>query len=191
MIDINIRKYEQRDKEKVRNICLENANVSPDDKDVARFILLMFCDYYIEQEPENCFVATDENDEAVGYVYGTLNYDKYHQIFMEHYYPKIKKISLRRACEARVEMHDHAKYKKDYPAHFHIDVLPAYQSAGIGSKLLPKLCDIFRENGASGVMLICGKDNIGAQRFYKKNGFDVLHTKMTGVAMGKSLNKSE
>ncbi len=185
---MNIRKYEERDKEKVRNICLENAHVLPDDKKVAKFILIMFCDYYIEQEPENCFVAADENDEAVGYVYGTSDYDKYHKIFMEKYFPSVKEISLRRACEAKIEMRDHAKYKNDYPAHFHIDVLPAYQSAGVGSKLLPMLCDSMKERGVRGIMMICGKDNFGAQRFYKKNGFEVLQTKMTGVAMGKSLN---
>lgn len=184
---MNIRRYEERDYEKVRQICLTNADVSPDNNKVADFILLMFCDYYIEQEPENCFVAVDDNDEPVGYVYGAIDYDKYRKTFLAQYYPRIKAISLRRSCEAKIEMRDHEIYKKGYPAHFHIDVLASYQSAGVGSMLLSNFCDNLKRKNADGVMMICGKDNIGAQKFYKKNGFEVLHTKRTGVAMGKIL----
>ncbi len=184
---MSIRKYEERDKEKVRGICLTNAHVSPADKKTAEFILLMFCDYYIEQEPENCFVAVDEDDEPVGYIYGAFDYDRYHETFMTQYYPRLKAVSLRRAVEAKIEMRDHAVYKEDYPAHFHIDVLSAHQSGGVGSMLLSNFCDNLTQRAARGVMMICGRDNIGAQKFYKKNGMEVLHSKRTGVAMGKKL----
>ncbi|HZK21988.1 MAG TPA: GNAT family N-acetyltransferase [Oscillospiraceae bacterium] len=185
---MRIRKYEKKDFDKVRNICLTNADISQDNKKVSDFILLMFCDYYIKEEPECCFVAVDDEDNPVGYVYGAFDYDKYHKIFMEYYYPKIKSISLKRAISAKIEMKDHAVYKKEYPAHFHIDVLASNQSGGLGSKLLSKFCEHLEEQGSKGVMMICGKDNTGAQRFYKKNGFDTLHTKRTGVAMGKKFN---
>ena len=63
-----IRPYQEKDFDRVRKICLENAGDTRTEEQKI-FILSTYCDYYIEQEPENCFVAVNENDEAVGYIF--------------------------------------------------------------------------------------------------------------------------
>ena len=180
-----IRKYRPEDKEQVRNICIVNAELEDDDKDVRDFILLMFCDYYIECEPENCFVAVDDGDVPFGYIYGAADYDTYAERFMRDYYPRIAAISRRRADEATVEMNDHGIYKDKYPAHFHIDILPGHRGSGVGSLLIESFYMNLAEKGCRGAMMICGSDNYGAQRFYSRNGLKVLHEKDSGTAMGK------
>ncbi len=184
---MTIRPYEEKDKEAVKAICLGNSDVFPDLSKTDQFVELMFCDYYIECEPENCFVAVEEDDIPYGYVYGALDYDTYAKKFMEIYYPRIRSLSLYRALCARVEMRDHAMYKEKYPAHLHIDVLEGRRSGGTGSQLISRFCENVKEKGAGGVMLIVGKENVRGQNFYRKNNFEVLHTKKTGVAMGKYL----
>ena len=86
--------------------------------------------------------------------------------------------------DALTEMYDHAIYKNDYPAHLHIDILPDYQSKGIGSKLIKAFCDNLKEQNVKGVMLIVGTENEGARRFYERNGFTLLQDMPTGAAYG-------
>ena len=184
---MTIRKFRPEDAAQVRNICLVNAQVDFNNKPLCDFILTMFCNYYIEKEPQNCFVATDEDDVPYGYVYGAADYDGYEKVFTELYLPLVLAISKERYDEALVEMEDHKIYKDEYPSHLHIDVLPGHQSSGTGSALITAYCDNLRNNGSHGVCLICGEDNYGAQRFYKIIGFTMLHLKDTGAAMGKKL----
>ena len=87
-------------------------------------------------------------------------------------------------CDAIGEILGHAIYSFKYPAHLHIDILPDYQSKGIGSKLIKAFCDNLREQNVKGVMLIVGTENEGARRFYERNGFTLLQDMPTGAAYG-------
>lgn len=181
-----IRKYEPKDKEQVTYICL-NDMFGKYEQSLIDYVEWMFCRYYIEVEPQNCFVAVDENDKPVGYCYGAADYDKYHADF-EPYIRKVESLKDREYLkDALVEMYDHAIYKGDYPAHLHIDILPDYQSKGIGSKLINAFCDNIKAQGIDGVMLIVGSENEGARRFYQRNGFTLLQDIKTGAAYGKKL----
>ena len=62
---INIRKYEEKDRENMRKVCLETSSFDVSNEKTARFITLMYCDYYIEAEPYSCFVAADEEDSRI------------------------------------------------------------------------------------------------------------------------------
>ena len=66
---ITIRKYRPEDKEAVKNICRVTTHSSykktPKTLEAA---VILYNDYYTEQEPENIFVAANDNDEAVGYI---------------------------------------------------------------------------------------------------------------------------
>jgi ribosomal protein S18 acetylase RimI-like enzyme len=133
------------------------------------------------------FVAVDDNDIPIGYIYGVSDYDKYQENFTD-YIKQVAEIEDRRfLAEALTEMYDHAIYKNDYPAHLHIDILPDYQSKGIGSKLIKAFCDQLKENNVRGVMLIVGSENDGARRFYERNGFELLQDIESGAAYGKTL----
>lgn len=181
---MNIRKYQEKDFEATKYVCLNDMLGKEGYEKVIEYVEVMFCRYYLEKEPENCFVAVDENDEVIGYTYGAADYDTYQENFSE-YINEVAEIEERKFLpDALTEMYDHAIYKKDYPAHLHIDILPDYQSKGIGSKLIKAFCDNLKEQNVKGVMLIVGTENEGARRFYERNGFTLLQDKPTGAAYG-------
>ena len=181
---MNIRKYQKKDFEATKYVCLNDMLDKEGYEKVIEYVEVMFCRYYLEKEPENCFVAVDENDKPIGYVYGSSDYDKYQANFSE-YLKEVAEIEERKFLpDALTEMYDHAIYKKDYPAHLHIDILPDHQSKGIGSKLIRVFCDNLREQSVKGVMLIVGTENEGARRFYERNGFTLLQDKPSGAAYG-------
>ncbi len=182
-----IRKYETKDFDNVRYTCL-NSDEPISDSNLAEFILHTFCDYYLEHEPENCFVL-DDDGRAVGYIICAEDYDSYKEIFDKDYLPLNEGLGddlYKWACESTILQN---KYKANYPAHLHIDLLPAYQRQGWGGKLLEALFEHLKANGVKGVMLTAGTENIKGGNFYKKYGFEILEILDTDVAFGMKLNK--
>lgn len=179
-----VRPYNEKDKERIRNICLRNAECLDAPTETQEYILIMYCDYYIEQEPSNCFVAVNDDDEAVGYIICSENYDNYEKIFTENYLNRCAGISTKRYIDAKLDMLSHSMYKKEYPAHFHIDIYDEYQRMGVGSLLISTLKAHLRKKNINSVMMVCGADNENAKSFYRKNGFKDLITTKMGHAMG-------
>lgn len=182
---ISIRKYDKKDSDGVRFACL-NSEGEAITGNLGEFILHTFCDYYIEKEPENCFVL-DDDGKAVGYIICTENYDRYKEIFDRDYLPLNCGLGdeLYKWAEESTVLQN--KYKASYPAHLHIDILPEYQRKGWGGKLLNTLSDHLKSKGISGVMLTAGTENVNAGMFYKKYGFEQLEILGTDVAFGKKL----
>ena len=178
-----IRAYDKKDRERVRQLCLKNADCLYSPEDTKKYILLMYCDYYIEQEPENCFVAVDDNDDAVGYIICAENYEAYEKTFTRLYLPLVNEISMKRYVEARLDLLSHSMFKAVYPAHFHIDIDEEYQRTGLGSLLVATLTMHLKNKGLNGMMMVCGADNRQAISFYEKNGFKTLLTTKVGRAM--------
>lgn len=178
-----VRSYNEKDKERVQQICLANAECLNSPEETQRYILIMYCNYYIEQEPENCFVAVNDEDEAVGYIICSENYDKYEKTFKEFYLNQCAAISPKRYVEAKLDLLSHSMFKNQYTAHFHIDIDDNYQRQGLGSLLISTLKAHLRKKNLTGMMMVCGADNENAKSFYRRNGFkDLLTTKM-GHAM--------
>ena len=180
---VSVRAYKESDKERVQNICLANADCAESSEDTKKYILLMYCNYYIEKEPENCFVAVNENDEAVGYIICAEDYEKYEQTFKAEYINQCASISPRRYVEAKLDLISHSMFKKDYPSHFHIDIDSAYQRMGLGSMLIGTLKEHLLSKGVKNMMMVCGEDNDLAISFYRKNGFREKKKKKMGHAM--------
>ena len=78
---ITIRKYEEKDRENLLRICIETSSLPTETNEDLDFLNLMFNDYYAIVEPGNCFVAADDNDEAVGYILCAENFDRYYKTF--------------------------------------------------------------------------------------------------------------
>ena len=179
----SVRPYSEKDKERVQNICLANAECLNSPEDTQKYILIMYCNYYIEQEPGNCFVAVNDDDEAVGYIICSENYDSYEKVFKELYLNQCAAISPKRYVDAKLDLLSHSMFKNQYPAHFHIDIDENYQRMGVGSLLISTLKAHLRKKNIKNMMMVCGEDNENAKSFYRKNGFkDLLTTKM-GHAM--------
>lgn len=182
-----VRKYLDKDKMNLRKICLETSSF-PTESDFDRnFLYLLYNDYYSECEKGNCFVYTDDNDEAVGYILCAEDYDSYEYMMKKLYLPKISYLGRKYRSMADGEMLVHRLFRKKYPAHLHIDILPEYQGKGAGTQLIGALKDSLREKGCKGIMLSTGIKNKKAISFYKKNGFKVISHIFGSVIMAFEL----
>lgn len=184
---MTIRPYEERDKENVRFVCLNAEGPCKSTKRGINFALAVYCDYYIENEPENCFVATDENDKAIGYVISAENFDTFKEKYLSDYYTRIAKREYRKRKSGLRAIASQEKYREDYPAHLHIDILPEYQNKGLGRKLMDALCDNLRSKGVKGVMFTVWHKNYNAIKFYEKYGFELIETMETKLVYGLKL----
>ncbi len=183
-----IRQFADKDKEAVRYVCLNSDGPCKSSARGINFALAVYCDYYIENEPQNCFVAVDANDKAVGYVICSESFDRFYPVFLNEYRTRIKPWEFKRRKSALKSVESHEKYKAEYPAHLHIDLLPEYQHKGLGTKLMNTLCDHLKEKGVKGVMLTVWHKNYNAIKFYEKYGFKLLETKKTTLVYGLKLN---
>lgn len=182
---VSIRKYEEKDYENVCYACLHSED-DDTSEELGEFVLNTFCRYYIDNEPDNCFVV-DDDGKAVGYVICAENYDKFKKIYDEEYFPRAISHGESRVEWATEAYILHEKFKDDYPAHLHIDILPKYQRMGLGGKLISALCDHLISKNICGVMLSTGTKNITANNFYKKYGFKELEIFESDIAFGKKL----
>ncbi len=182
---MEIRKYQVTDKQNLQKICIITANPQKNEQG-ERLLNLLYNDYYTEQEPENCFVLTDEADNAVGYIICAKNFDTYKKAFTEKYLPQVKKISFIQYLLRKLSFIIEKKFSKEYPAHLHIDILPGFTGKGSGSMLINALCEHLKAEGVSGIMLCVGAHNVRAIKFYEKHGFTKL-LNLGGVFMGKKL----
>ena len=184
---IKIRKYEPKDKENLRKICIATSSLPVETEEQRKFLTLMYNDYYSEAEPDNCFVAVNDEDEAVGYIISSIDYDGYNKIFSKFYLPEIKALGMKYYIMAKGEMLLHGFFKSKYPAHLHIDILDICQGQGVGTRLMNALCEHLKENGVSGLMLSCGATNTKAIKFYKKNSFVLIKNILGSCIMAKKL----
>jgi|TARA_B110000093_G_C12808594_1_gene341881 ribosomal protein S18 acetylase RimI-like enzyme len=76
---------------------------------------------------------------------------------------------------------------RDFPAHFHIDLLPRAQGVGLGRDLIEDLESKLRKKSVSGVHLDVGSENHDAIGFYQHLGFTVLAEGLDSLFMGKRL----
>ena len=177
-MSIIIRPYESKDFDDVRLICVATSSFRVRNESKRLYLLKMYCDYYIECEPENCFVAVDVDEEGkekvVGYTLCAIDCESYAKRFLEKYLPKIKSYSKLNAHFAKSEVMLYGRFASFFPAHMHIDILPGYQKQGIGRMLVDALKNHLSERNVKGVMLIAGKKNENAKAFYRKNGFSLL-----------------
>lgn len=167
---MHIRPYKETDKINLRLICIETAGASDKPEQEQRFILKLYCDYYIEQEPQNCFVLADDNDEAVGYILCSENFKRYRKNFAP-YQRSIKNLSFGKYLYSFGEIIAHLPASKKCKAHMHIDILPDYQHKGYGTLLINALKKHLASKNIHSLMLVVGNENKNAVKFYKKNGF--------------------
>lgn len=185
---VTVKSYEPKYYKDVQQVCL---NTGPDsaltDPVMRDFILYTFCNYYIEQEPENVFVLVDENDTAQGYVFGAMNFRKYLRNF-KPYLKKVRETGKENYREAIAEIIAHGVFSLKYPSHLHIDINEPFRGNGNGSKMISTLTEHMKSNGAKAIMLVVGTGNTRGINFYKKNGFKtIISFKSSGTVMAKEL----
>ena len=182
-----IRNYHPKDAENLKKICIETASDVFRGKRITESALVdVYCRYYIEQEPESCFVVVDENDVAKGYILCAKDYSLYKQIFKEKYLKTWNPVTL---IMGHFAMNSIREFVEEYPAHLHIDLLPECQGQGYGRKLIEMLIGHLKERNIKGLMLHVSMENEGARAFYKKCGFQVLYAQKHDVLMGIKISE--
>ena len=116
---IKVRKYEEKDRARVEEIChITDRNNLP-----LPLLLTLYCHNYILLEGENCFVATDESDRAVGYILSTLDTAAWREKFISFLSSSSEEIR-RKGIES---VEGYFAFYPEYPAHLHIDIDPSYK----------------------------------------------------------------
>lgn len=182
---MKIRKYQADDKVKCQRICLETykgrRNAKKD-----KVLLLLYNDYYTENEPENTFVLAEE-ENVCGYILTSESFLRYEKIFRADYLPSLKKISFMQYLLKKFSLRIERKLASEYPAHLHIDILSSHTGSGYGSEMINLALNSLREKGVKGIFLGVGSRNEKAIKFYRKHGFDPILRLPSVIYMAEKL----
>lgn len=183
---MKIRKYKPEDHDRIDEICIETAREGlKTTPEMVEALTIVFSHYYTEQEPENVFVAVDDEDTAQGYILCADDFGIWSEEFQERYLNDSQNLPARMMGFGSVEALE--PYADEYPAHLHIDLMPSIQGQGVGTQLITALVEHLKAKKIRGLILDVAADNERAIRFYKKNGFQVLHDDGDGIVMGMQL----
>jgi hypothetical protein len=204
-----IRRFEEKDRKAIRKICSDAALEKPhpqfqEDPEQAP---LYFTDYYLDYEPESCFVCEVDGCVA-GYLVGCKDTLAFHRIFRNHFLPRImarigwKLLTLQyRKKETyqmlwwmlaeRFQQTEKLSIPLDkYPAHTHLNIVPEYRGYGFSNQLSKAFRQHLREIGVTGlhaVIIEKADDDSLFNRFSGRRNYKLLaiqrHTlleKMTG-----------
>lgn len=139
---------------------------------------------YLVRQPDWCWIAADEQGVA-GYLVTTPDTRAFVDFMNTDWLPAVRALypeqenSAWSSTEAwiRRTIHEDATvpdFVDEYPAHLHIDFLPRAQGQGLGSTFVNAFLAKLRAEGVRGFHLGVGADNVKAQGFYRKQGFEVI-----------------
>ena len=135
-----IRPFEEKDRRAVRELCLDTQERAPRTEARRLFLCLTKCDYYLDCEPENCFVAVtqgeDGTQQVIGYILCAADCETYARRYMDKYMPKIKTYGKMNAYFARTDVMVYGRFAAFFPAHIRVAVLPSARRQGIGTALV-------------------------------------------------------
>ncbi len=202
-----IREYQQKDRDSVINVCWQTGYMGEpaagyfDDK---YLFGLLFCVYYLDYEPENCFVAVDEDfNKVIGYILSSFDSRKQEKQYREKILSKIIRRAflytiwrypstfraiwyMKKTSGREPRNFDENKLYSDYPAHLHIDIISEYHRQGVGTMLMEKLENYLQKNHIKGVHLSTSDNNINAVPFYYKMGYSLIYESLPGFCMWKN-----
>jgi ribosomal protein S18 acetylase RimI-like enzyme len=186
MIEAALRRYQAADRPSLYAICLRTGDRGRDASATSCHPELLGDYYaipYVEREPDLCLVLTSASGPQ-GYILGTADTRSFVAWFNREWLPglrmKFASVSasagasdawLRRHLERDAELPPCAD---DYPAHLHIDLLPAAQAQGWGRRMVAAWFELLRARGVPGVHLGVSKANHPAIAFYARVGFERL-----------------
>lgn len=200
-----IRRCTKKDEDSVIDICYDTGFMGESLKDKNLFndkklFGLLFCFYYVHYEIKNCFVARDGlSTKLIGYIIGTLDTEKQERLFVIKMFWRIcvrvlavtwwKHPETIKSIIYYVKNREKSYHFKDlyreYPAHFHINIVSQNQSSGLGSTLLKEFEKHALINNIHGIHLETTNMNIKAVPFYIKNGYKILSKQSSILWKGK------
>jgi ribosomal protein S18 acetylase RimI-like enzyme len=191
-----VRPYQPGDLDAVYEVCVRTGDAGGDatgkypNDDLLPDI---FAGPYVHLEPELAFVV-DDGRRAVGYVLGTADTERFVRSYRDEWLPTLQGKYPEPAgwptgdgdwFLARLYRPEEMLLPEAarYPAHLHIDLLPPYQRAGYGRRLIEAFMEAAGKAGAPGVHLIVAGSNTGAHQFYQRVGFERVEAADLGGAI--------
>jgi ribosomal protein S18 acetylase RimI-like enzyme len=189
-----IRPYQPSDRDAVYDVCLRTADGGQDATALYRDPELVgdiFAGPYVTLAPDFAFVLAD-GDRATGYVLGVPDTAEFAAAVREHWLPLVgaKHLAPQGPPTSRDEEMAYLLHHPermvvpalaDHPAHLHIDLLPDYQRAGHGRRLIDTLLAALHAAGVPRVHLGMLSTNTPARAFYDRLGFHELTVPNAGM----------
>jgi ribosomal protein S18 acetylase RimI-like enzyme len=186
-VSLAIRRYRAADESAVYDICVHTGDDGHDATgkfaDV-RLLSDIYAGPYLYLEPDLAFVLADD-ERPVGYVIGTAGTAAFVESYRDKWLPRVA--SARPAPPpVPVTADEHLlatlyhpermlnQALSNFPAHLHIDVLPAYQGGGHGRRLIETFVAAVTRAGAGGLHVAVSPTNTRAHGFYLRVGFERL-----------------
>ena len=184
---MKIRPYQKKDFRYVQDICMDtSSNVVADTPLTRATLSALYCDYYMDNQSDYCFVAVDDNDIPVGYVLCSVDRDDYEEKMNEQYLPLVRKLSSSDYFVYVAVLKVTSRYvRQGYLAHLQIHVLDEYKRQGVGSKLIETLEEKLRAMYVEGSYLFCGEKAEEARAFFEKMGYEDIDYLSGLVVYGK------
>ncbi|MER6011911.1 GNAT family N-acetyltransferase [Streptomyces bluensis] len=202
-----IRPYRSEDREALDDICIRTAYSGRDSRPAYAdpgIFPVVFAAPYVRLEPELAFVLDDGRGQAVGYILGTADTDRFAEDFRTKWLPLVADrypepvgapstpdeaiIQLLHRPERMVVPEVAA-----YPAHLHIDLLPEWQGRGHGRALMRTFLQALQERGVPAVHLAMATANTPARAFYGRLGFHEIDVPDSGhtTFLGRSTKEPD
>lgn len=202
---MRLRPFATSDLPGMSRVCLLTGDAGADATPVYRDPDLLghvYATPYPVADPGLTWVVTDGDGVVVGYVVGTADSQAFARWQEQAWWPALRDRLPRpedvdhgtRDHELLRVVHDGATYDEAvtgaYPAHLHIDLLPAAQGRGLGRELIATLVAALRARGVPGLHLGVSAENTGAIAFYRRVGFVEVAAHPWGLTLGMDLRGS-
>lgn len=193
-----IRGFRAGDEGDLADICVRTADAGADATGILaddRIWSEIFVLPYVARHPELAFVV-ESDGRVLGYAVAAPDTAAFEDWFHDDWWPVHgarferpgagpRDVDVLAYADARRAGRE--PYAADYPAHLHIDLLPALQRDGWGRRLVGAVVDALRERGVPGVHLVAPADNRGALAFYDRLGLTRLDSRAGVQAFGMRL----
>jgi GNAT superfamily N-acetyltransferase len=157
-----------------------------------RIFMDSFYAYYTDYEPQHAWVAYD-GDQVVGFLTGCIDSKAHNRVMREkiipasvwkwvrgYYHTGPKTWQYIRSVIGAAMRHEIPSVDENcYPAHLHINLLPASRGYGLGRKLIECYLSQLKELNIPAVHLQTTSMNVVACQLYEKVGFKLLDSRPT------------
>jgi ribosomal protein S18 acetylase RimI-like enzyme len=187
---VKVRSYEPKDRESIRRISYETSflhrpHLFFDDPELVTDALTR---YYLEFEPETCFVA-EAGGRVVGYIIGTLDLARMNYVYgarilmplilkaiqhKEFFRGKTMKFILNYLKSVLKGEFRAPDFTHEYPATFHINVDEDLRGRKVGTQLIQRALQLLKDKHVTGVQFSTMTDE--ARDFFLRQGFQILYS---------------
>ncbi|SEA33311.1 Acetyltransferase (GNAT) family protein [Bowdeniella nasicola] len=185
MSGMTLRPYRREDRAAIGEVCVATGDSGADARGLYvddELLPHIYAYPYLDFAPDLVSVIEDRG-RVVGYLLGVASVDEFVSWWREHWRPVIAERygSIEHASPADARLitlglnpeQQLTELREDYPAEFHIDLLPDAQGQGHGRRLIDWFLGELGRRGVPGLAIGVGARNEGAIGFYRCLGFAV------------------